>query len=364
MFTRCPECATVFRLGAEELRRAAGQVRCGDCGALFQALEHLQDHPDASPFDAGDFRVSSDPVLSPTRTDRSPPIGDLFDPPREDEDAPSPESDGDLPVGGADDELETPLGPLAEGSADEAADEAADETAAGSREEGAGGADIGHAGAEDPDADEPAAAAKVEDDGAAASPGLDAGEHPPRTAPAWSGFDAPPEPGGLVWPWAVGLVLALLTGTALAVHQFRQELVLVEPLAPWLERIYGVVEEPVAPPAVPSLIRVSRAEMVSHPSLPGALVLTATLTNEAEYPQPLPVIRLTMEDRWGEVLAGRDFGPADWLRTDRRLDRPLEPGERTAIRIEVADPSPEAVGFQITVCLENPDGLLCADDGV
>jgi len=41
MFTRCPECETTFRLGAEDLRRAQGKVRCGDCGSVFNALEYL-----------------------------------------------------------------------------------------------------------------------------------------------------------------------------------------------------------------------------------------------------------------------------------------------------------------------------------
>ena len=41
MYTRCPDCETTFRLGAEDLRRAHGKVRCGDCGHVFNALEFL-----------------------------------------------------------------------------------------------------------------------------------------------------------------------------------------------------------------------------------------------------------------------------------------------------------------------------------
>jgi predicted Zn finger-like uncharacterized protein len=43
MFTRCPECETIFRLGAHDLRRAAGRVRCGECESVFNALEYLEE---------------------------------------------------------------------------------------------------------------------------------------------------------------------------------------------------------------------------------------------------------------------------------------------------------------------------------
>jgi predicted Zn finger-like uncharacterized protein len=41
MYTRCPNCETTFRLGAEDLRRAHGKVRCGDCSNVFNAIEFL-----------------------------------------------------------------------------------------------------------------------------------------------------------------------------------------------------------------------------------------------------------------------------------------------------------------------------------
>jgi predicted Zn finger-like uncharacterized protein len=41
MYTQCPECETTFKLAAEDLRLANGRVRCGDCDAVFNALEYL-----------------------------------------------------------------------------------------------------------------------------------------------------------------------------------------------------------------------------------------------------------------------------------------------------------------------------------
>ncbi|MGI9232248.1 MAG: DUF3426 domain-containing protein [Woeseiaceae bacterium] len=43
MYTQCPDCNTAFRVTAEVLKQAAGQVRCGGCGNAFNALEYLSE---------------------------------------------------------------------------------------------------------------------------------------------------------------------------------------------------------------------------------------------------------------------------------------------------------------------------------
>src|SRR5438046_9445262 len=49
MITRCPACATAFRVTEPQLRARAGQVRCGRCGALFDALSALSPNPASRP---------------------------------------------------------------------------------------------------------------------------------------------------------------------------------------------------------------------------------------------------------------------------------------------------------------------------
>lgn len=41
MTTRCPSCGTAFRVADSQLQARAGQVRCGRCGTLFDALAAL-----------------------------------------------------------------------------------------------------------------------------------------------------------------------------------------------------------------------------------------------------------------------------------------------------------------------------------
>ena len=43
MYTQCPECNAVYRVTSAHLRPAGGEVRCGECGVRFDALDHLSD---------------------------------------------------------------------------------------------------------------------------------------------------------------------------------------------------------------------------------------------------------------------------------------------------------------------------------
>ncbi len=65
MYTQCSKCETVFKLSAEVLRAAGGQVRCGKCGEVFNALARLAEEPTA--FAAGesalDLETRADSIL-------------------------------------------------------------------------------------------------------------------------------------------------------------------------------------------------------------------------------------------------------------------------------------------------------------
>lgn len=43
MYTQCPHCDAIFQLSTAQLKAANGEVRCGQCLAVFNALNHLSD---------------------------------------------------------------------------------------------------------------------------------------------------------------------------------------------------------------------------------------------------------------------------------------------------------------------------------
>jgi predicted Zn finger-like uncharacterized protein len=77
LYTQCSHCDTVFQLTAETLRAAGGQVRCGRCGEVFNALARLAE--DASAFPAPgesalEMEARADEILhSPMPTRPAPP---------------------------------------------------------------------------------------------------------------------------------------------------------------------------------------------------------------------------------------------------------------------------------------------------
>jgi predicted Zn finger-like uncharacterized protein len=63
MLTRCSYCGTMFRISPEQLRMRNGQVRCGHCDAVFNALDLLEEgHDVAALIDRNNKPMPSIPV--------------------------------------------------------------------------------------------------------------------------------------------------------------------------------------------------------------------------------------------------------------------------------------------------------------
>ena len=43
LITRCPACATMFKVVRDQLRISGGWVRCGQCAEVFDASAHMVD---------------------------------------------------------------------------------------------------------------------------------------------------------------------------------------------------------------------------------------------------------------------------------------------------------------------------------
>lgn len=63
LLTRCPHCRTAFRVQADELEIAGGQVRCGRCAQVFDAYSDLQQLVAATGSGPDIALASSDPVI-------------------------------------------------------------------------------------------------------------------------------------------------------------------------------------------------------------------------------------------------------------------------------------------------------------
>ena len=88
------------------------------------------------------------------------------------------------------------------------------------------------------------------------------------------------------------------------------------------------------------------------------------MTNGAKLPQPAPLVRLTLRDRWGDPTGARAFTPPEYLADRTMIGELLEPGQRLRVVLNLYDFGADAVGFDFDMCLPDDSGTLrCAHDG-
>lgn len=85
MYTQCPECLTIYKIGASMLTEGHGSARCGHCAAVFDMLRSLTDQLPEGPFQQLERRTSGEappqlsvPALRPPRRPET--QTSLFDP--------------------------------------------------------------------------------------------------------------------------------------------------------------------------------------------------------------------------------------------------------------------------------------------
>ena len=168
---------------------------------------------------------------------------------------------------------------------------------------------------------------------------------------------------GTRWVWGVGaLVLGLLLAVQLT-HHYRLQLARDATLGPGLREVYARLGRPLPPNwnlAAFTLRQWGANESAPAPS--GTMSVRASLKNGAAFAQPMPLLRLELEDRFGGTVARRDFQPAEYLKDPATATRLLPAGSSTEAELTLAGTTPEAVGYRLDVCLRDESGTVrCAE---
>ena len=423
MYSQCPDCQTRFRVTAEMLRAARGTVRCGRCGGAFDALERLSDTvPPPGPesvharseaatdapssgsaanveyhfsledleqvfVEASDWRdpftsaevlrgISSEPAgvgAEPPLVvvQESPGIEDItLEGERVSIEAPPEDAPREVDLDSTD-ELEI-LHYVPDSAYPEDDDEEAQ--AAEPAVEPLARADDAPIEAAPPVAFEAAAepaesAEPAETIVAAAAPASTDG-HVPLSAQRWrrplEEEEREPEPGRptSAWStlaWTAGSLALALVLAAQVTHHFRQDLVRHPQIGPPLRMAYERLGLELAPNWNLAAFELRQWGNAAQAAAQGRMAVRASLTNRAAFAQPHPILRLELEDRFGNTVATRDFEPADYLKNPSQASRLVAPGASSEAELLLADPSADAVGYRLDVCLRESATLLrCA----
>ena len=304
MVTRCPECGTVFRVGAQQLQARQGLVRCGRCQNVFDGFKTLSTAPEAavdSPADtvpAAEDLAQAQPV---TEVAPAPPASAV---------APAPVPAPAEPVFTLEAVSATQLAAAAE--------PAFDSTSRGAVAEEAP-RDFGPAPEQ----------LTIED-----HLFLEEKRHSHVRNTAF---------------YTVGVVLLLLVLAAQAVYAYRGEIAARSPgLRAYLTQVCDLVRCTIALPQQPRLIAIEASDLqAADPAKPGVIQLTATVRNHAGYDVGFPAIDLVLTNSRDHTLARRVFLPRDYLEPGRDARAGIPAHAEITIRLDLDTGDLNPAGFRL-----------------
>jgi predicted Zn finger-like uncharacterized protein len=388
VYTQCSKCETVFRLSAEALRAAGGQVRCGRCGEVFNALARLAEEPTAFPAGESSFESetradailqSVEPVSPAAAPDPDLDLDLTPAPAREGEeiahlkilDAQGEEVDLDasleftLPPGELDRIfIETSPSPLqllaasvkpppVRGPPSPVSTAPAESTRSEStRSEPTRAAPIPA-----PSTATQSAPAKGVSGSTAGISGLTVAEDIRRQMLAGYQRAELPEinaPRRRQLPPAVWVSAAVVLALLLVFQVVQTD-------GDWLSVHAPMLGSDGKPAAALSTYQLRQWGVTGDPGANGTLRVRASIMNAAAQLQPYPLLRVTLADRFGTRVGAREFEPAEYL--GKAPARMLAPGERVDATLNILDPGKDAEGFEIDVCIRGADKkIVCAGD--
>jgi predicted Zn finger-like uncharacterized protein len=163
----------------------------------------------------------------------------------------------------------------------------------------------------------------------------------------------------LAWGGAAAVLALALLGQM--IRENRAWLTALGPLRGPLQSVYEALGVKVQPPVNLSAYQLRQWGVTGDPSAAGTLRVRASILNTSALPQPYPLLRVTLANRFGTHVGARDFEPAEYL--GRPTARLMTPGERADATLDIQDPGQDAEGFEIDLCLRGPEQMIaCAAD--
>jgi predicted Zn finger-like uncharacterized protein len=165
--------------------------------------------------------------------------------------------------------------------------------------------------------------------------------------------------------WRAGAAVALLVLLAQIVNHYRDQLAATARWHRPLTELYASLGVPLVPRWDLRAYEVRQLGASVEPTSSGVITVRASIKNAAPQPQPLPLLRVTLQDRFGNRIAARDVAPPSYLPHAPPASALLSAGERIDAEMGFVDPGANAVGFEIDACLPTSGGeVTCANDAI
>jgi predicted Zn finger-like uncharacterized protein len=163
--------------------------------------------------------------------------------------------------------------------------------------------------------------------------------------------------------WSLGVAVALVLLLGQIVNHYRDDLAAGTRLGRPLTALYAFFGVKLTPHWDLHAYDVRQLGADVDPAGGGLITVRASIKNAAQHPQPLPLLRVTLQDRFGNRIAARDVAPRSYLPHTMPASSFLSGGQRIDAEMGFVDPGANAVGFEIDACLPTSGGgVLCAND--
>ncbi len=374
MYTQCLDCLTIYKIAAESLQHSHGQFRCGHCGAVFNALPSLTEklpegavvelprsdevlvpavlsipamrpvrppalragHDDVliSQFDISEANTANGGRIEPVFTEASP-IQSSIQAQQQGESATSPAGDwvsfrpGEAAVVLKKAEL-IDLGREARFSTNESSNSPRPKPVASGRAH----YDLGTV----PSAKLPQkpASPTLSSVNAGLSFRAEVRNHYAPEAITASRR----------WPWiAFACILSLTLIAQLGFYQ-RRALLAHDDSRAVLEFACSLLKCRLPLREDLALLKVLDSDVKPHPRTKGALLITASLRNDAAFAQNYPIVEVKLIDKASRAIALRRFAPRSYLGDVNAIAGGIASNASLPIVFEVIDPGANASGFE------------------
>lgn len=151
------------------------------------------------------------------------------------------------------------------------------------------------------------------------------------------------------WGWFSGVILMLLAAAAQTLYFQFDHWARTPQWRPYYAKICGVMDCRL--PKIQNIREMTTQHLVvrAHPDLQRALVVDTLLLNKAAYEQPFPDLTLVFRDLNDNVVASRQFSPAQYLSGELAGQSDMPSQAPIHIALEIVDPGPEAVSYAIQI---------------
>ncbi|MGH8252859.1 MAG: zinc-ribbon and DUF3426 domain-containing protein [Steroidobacteraceae bacterium] len=165
--------------------------------------------------------------------------------------------------------------------------------------------------------------------------------------------------------WLIGgsALLVLLLGVQ-ALNHWRNDLATHAGWYSPLSQVAASFGEPLQPNWNLAAYDVRQLGATAEPGDAHALRVRLSLANHGMQAQALPLLRLTLLDRYGKAVSSGELAPAQYLPDPLRGQQFIARDQRIDTEVRVQDPSQQASSFELDVCIAAAGGgVRCAGDG-